>query len=84
MDTERNRAWWRSRRGLLELDLVLLPFVESRWPTLTAAQRTAYRALIEADDQDIWSWISTGAAPSPELEEIVEVIVAFLAQRAER
>jgi antitoxin CptB len=84
MSTERNRVWWRSRRGLLELDLLLLPFVEACYETLSAADQDSYRALIEHDDPDIWAWLQAGAAPLAELDGIVKRIAAFGAERAER
>lgn len=74
---EHNRVWWRSRRGLLELDLLLLPFVEQRFGTLTAAEQESYLALIECDDPDIWAWLQAGGSPRAELDGIVRRIVAF-------
>ena len=82
MAHEAGRIWWRSRRGLLELDLLLLPFVEERYARLGAEQQTRYRALIEHEDQDIWAWLQAGAVPDePELDEIVRLVVAFNAAR---
>jgi len=85
MNQRPDRIWWRSRRGLLELDLLLLPFVEARYGSLSAAQQARYRELIEHEDQDIWAWLQAGRAPqASELDEIVRLIVAFNASRPAR
>ncbi len=73
-----NRCYWRSRRGLLELDLLLPPFVLARFETLSATQRTALQRLLECEDQDIWSWFQQRSAPQdPSLGELVALIRAF-------
>jgi antitoxin CptB len=75
--------WWRSRRGLLELDLLLLPFVEERYARLGPEQQAGYRKLIECEDQDIWAWLQAGRVPGvPDLDEVVRLVVEFNASRA--
>jgi antitoxin CptB len=79
---ESGRIWWRSRRGLLELDLLLLPFVEARYARLGPEQQAQYRRLIECEDQDIWAWLQAGGVPdAPDLDEIVRLVVEFNASR---
>ena len=41
------RLRWRSRRGMLELELALQPFVEQRLASLSAADRERYARLLE-------------------------------------
>ena len=75
---QRNRSYWRSRRGLLELDLLLPPFVKERFNTLTDAQRGALQRLLECEDQDIWDWFQRRSTPDdPAFVELVELIRAF-------
>ena len=54
---EWNRAKWASRRGLLELDLLLAPFVMETFLELNASLRQDYRELLFQDDQDLIEWI---------------------------
>ncbi|MEK9534682.1 MAG: succinate dehydrogenase assembly factor 2 [Halieaceae bacterium] len=54
---ELNRAKWASRRGLLELDLLLSPFVNSAFDALSDELKDDYRALLFNDDQDLMEWI---------------------------
>jgi antitoxin CptB len=79
------RCYWRSRRGLLELDLLLPPFVMARYESLTERQRVALHELLDRDDPDIWDWLRSASVPdSPELMEVVALICAFNADSAQR
>lgn len=73
---ELRRARWRSRRGMLELDLFLVPFAEHRYPDLTPADRAAYRHLLEREDWEILDWLRQDSAPPPDLARIVELVRA--------
>jgi antitoxin CptB len=75
---DHNRLLWRSRRGLLELDLLLPPFIRDAGPALSAAQRVHYARLLDCEDQDIWDWFQgRAAAPDPELAAMVAMIRRF-------
>lgn len=74
---DRERVFWHSRRGMLELDLVLVPFARSRYTQLDAADRQAYRDLLDCDDTDIFEWLINGETPPlADLARIVERIRA--------
>lgn len=74
---ENRRVYWHSRRGMLELDLVLMPFAEQVYPGLDAAEQAAYRRLLEEEDADIFGWVvHRVAVPDPALAPIVERILA--------
>ena len=73
MDT--NRLFWGSRRGMLELDLFLLPFVEKAYPDLASADQQRYQKLLGEQDQDLFAWLMKRKDPDdPELLRIVELI----------
>lgn len=55
--TEFNRLYWHSRRGMLEIDVMLMPFTKHHYLTLNADDRAAYRKLLDCEDQDIWEWL---------------------------
>ncbi|MDT9121512.1 succinate dehydrogenase assembly factor 2, partial [Escherichia coli] len=44
--TELNRLFWHSRRGMLELDVLLVPFVKEVYPSLDAEDQARYRKLL--------------------------------------
>ncbi len=72
---EKNRLFWASRRGMLELDLILLPFLEQIFPELDAEDQMRYQKLLDCEDQDMFAWFLRRENPEdPELLKIVELI----------
>ena len=55
--TKFNRLYWHSRRGMLEIDVMLMPFTRNHYPDLEANDQEAYRRLLDCEDQDIWEWL---------------------------
>ncbi|MFK0570499.1 succinate dehydrogenase assembly factor 2 [Endozoicomonas sp.] len=54
---------WRSRRGMLELDVLLEPFTREALPDLSEADQQTYVKLLECEDPDIFSWFMSGVRP---------------------
>jgi antitoxin CptB len=76
MDEEHKRMCWASRRGMLELDLILEPFVTGHYPTLSDADKARYRALMGSQDQELFGWFLRREKPAdPELASIVQTIL---------
>lgn len=74
---DRERVRWRSRRGMLELDLLLVDFADKRYPTLPPSLQADYRALLDCDDWIVLDWLRERAPPPPEFQAVVEAIRAF-------
>lgn len=76
-DQEFNRLGWASRRGMLELDLVLGPFVEECLRDLSEADLKRYIDLLESEDNDLFAWfLGRGKPEDSELAIIVNKILA--------
>ena len=72
---DKNRLFWASRRGMLELDLILLPFIEQIYPELDAEDRERYHRLLDCEDQDLFDWFLRRQDPEdPELLKIVRIV----------
>lgn len=70
--------YWRSRRGLAEVELKLLPFFERCFETLPEADRQAYARLLEMEDWQLHDWLQGACEPSePQLARIVGLIRRF-------
>ena len=52
------RVRWRCRRGLMELDIVLGRFIGQCYPDLDEAQQTAFDALLDMPDNELWDMIA--------------------------
>ncbi len=77
-EEEIRRMRWAARRGMLELDLVLEPFVAARSERLDAADRALYRRLRECEDQELFAWfLQRGEPEDEELARIVRTILEF-------
>lgn len=53
---ELKRLQWECRRGMLELDVLLKPFLEEAYPQLDAADQERFRNLLKCEDPDLFSW----------------------------
>ncbi|CAM3311125.1 succinate dehydrogenase assembly factor 2 [Halomonas lysinitropha] len=72
----RKRLYWHSRRGMWELDLLLIPFLEQCYGELDEADRAAFRSLIEEEDQDLFAWLMRREWPEDSARRrIVKMIV---------
>ena len=74
--TELNRLFWHSRRGMLELDVLLVPFVREVYAGLDAEDQARYRKLLECEDQDMFGWFMQRDEPEdPDLRRMVRMIL---------
>ena len=70
-----NRIRWRSRRGMLENDLVLARFLDGKGISLTEAEVAMLDRLLDLSDNDLWDLIAGKAEPqdatvAPLLEQL--------------
>jgi antitoxin CptB len=59
-----NRLRWRCRRGMLENDLVLTRFLDSRGERITEAELAALESMLEMSDNDLWEMLSGRQEPA--------------------
>ncbi|GHD12598.1 hypothetical protein GCM10007052_13790 [Halioglobus japonicus] len=77
-EQEINRMRWAARRGMLELDLVLEPFVQARYADLNDVDRERFQQLMLCEDQDLFAWFLQRQKPEdPEHAAIVQQILNF-------
>ena len=72
---DKDRLIWASRRGMLELDLVLGPFLESVYFELDESDQQRFQTLLRCEDTELFAWFMNKSDPSdPDLLRIVEII----------
>ena len=77
-----SKIFWHSRRGMLELDLLLVPFATEAFELLGDDDKRLYRDFLAEEDQDLWSWLMRRAQPSEaRFEHIIELILAHTAPK---
>jgi len=57
-EVELRRLHWHCRRGLLELDLALVKFLDRYARSLTRAELNVLNELLELSDNELWDLIS--------------------------
>ena len=73
MTPARSQLAWRCRRGMRELDLLLLRWVEQRFDTAAAEERTLFARLLETPDPQLALWLFGAERPAHEgLDRLVQ------------
>src|SRR5690606_23570929 len=75
MSTELGRLRWRSRRGMRELDAVLLAFLDRSFEKLNDADKARYDALLNLPDPELYDYLVRRHEPQDkELARLVAII----------
>ncbi|MFD0858879.1 succinate dehydrogenase assembly factor 2 [Roseovarius aquimarinus] len=64
------------RRGIREMDILLMRYVKARLDTLSDAELDVYDALLEENDQDLYQWVSGQVAPPARYGALIEDIAS--------
>ena len=70
--SQRSRLIWRCRRGIREMDILLLDYLEAHYDDASAEEQNTFEELLKETDLDILSWIMQKTSPD---EKYVELIV---------
>lgn len=67
------RLRWQCRRGMRELDLLLLRYLESEYPTASPDAQRGFERLLELSDPELLSYLLHGERPADqELAHVIE------------
>lgn len=70
-----NKLRWRCRRGTLELDLMLIRYLDSRYSSANPSEQQAFLELLGLEDTDLMRYLMGEArANQPVLSALIEVI----------
>ncbi len=70
------RLRWACRRGMLELDVLLAPFVEEGYDALTDVDKGHFERLLACDDPDLFAWFMGHAkSDDADLQRLIGVIL---------
>ncbi|MFN7096915.1 MAG: succinate dehydrogenase assembly factor 2 [Gammaproteobacteria bacterium] len=73
--TKPDRVYWSCRRGMLELDLILIPFFQNRYPLLPEDTQLLFITLLECTDMELYAWLTGRSEPEQDnLQTIVKLI----------
>ncbi|OAI17838.1 hypothetical protein A1359_05550 [Methylomonas lenta] len=73
--SELNRLRWRCRRGTLELDLLLIRYLENVYLAAEAKEKQVFLQLLELEDTDLLRYLmGEGLSSDVDLAELIAKI----------
>lgn len=79
IDEQQKALVWQCRRGIKEIEILLIPFLEKYYKEEEESIRQAFIALLAEADLDIFEWFMRREKPeSKQMELIVNVILQRL------
>lgn len=74
---DKNRLRWACRRGMLELDELLVPFCDKHFESLSKQQKEDFERLLSFQDPDLFVWFVGSEQPDdPAIEALIHHIKA--------
>ena len=82
-DKQIRRLKWHSRRGMIELDVLLEPFAEHKLIQLEEQDQLAYSKLLECEDPDLFNWFMGPDRPEDsDLARIIDIVLEHTKYKA--
>jgi len=72
------KAYFLSRRGLQELDIIFKPFVEERFEALSNKDKLSFIDLLQKNDVDLLDWLLNEIPAPKDFNDIVTQIKHYL------
>ena len=57
------RLRWRCRRGMRELDQLMLRWLDARWAASDERERALFLRLLDSEDDKLWAWFMGRETP---------------------
>ena len=72
----KSRLLWACRRGMLELDVLFMPFVTDKFDCLSDIDKLSLQRLLACEDPELFTWFMGHAVcPDLELAKMIDVIL---------
>ncbi|WP_281556095.1 succinate dehydrogenase assembly factor 2 [Thalassomonas sp. RHCl1] len=70
------RLKWACRRGMLELDVLFMPFVDEAYDQLSEQEQVIFERLLTCEDPELFAWfMGHESCEDPELNSMVQLIL---------
>ncbi|HEY9400676.1 MAG TPA: succinate dehydrogenase assembly factor 2 [Luteimonas sp.] len=74
-EVELKRLHWRCRRGMRELDQLLVRWLDRQWTQSSEDERAVFLRLLDSEDDRLWRWfLGHEVAPDDALDSLVQRI----------
>jgi antitoxin CptB len=75
--SEESRLRWQCRRGMRELDELLLRYLETRYPGAGSGEKTAFHRVLELPDPELNGYLLQRQVPVSEpLADVIQRILS--------
>ena len=70
------RLVWQCRRGIKEVEVLLVPYFERHYANLSASDQALFEKLLEQHDVEMFEWFTHRSQPeAPDLARIVRMVM---------
>ena len=77
-DPELRRLRWRCRRGMRELDQLMVRYLDVRWALADETERGLFLRLLDSEDDKLWAWfMGRETPPDAGLVAIVAIVLGL-------
>ena len=74
---DKARLRWACRRGMLELDVLFMPFVEEAYEHLSTSRQMVFERLLACQDPELFAWfMGHEECKDQELNTMVQFILS--------
>lgn len=74
-EINRFKLEWECRRGMRELDKMIMPFYKNHFDNLTEKQQQAFVEMLSYTDPELFRWVMLqDPAPTQEISDLIEII----------
>lgn len=73
-ELEAKKVRWRCNRGMLELDLFLIPFAENHFGNLSEENKKKFVELLTHEDPVLFSWFMGHEQAQEDMQSIVLIV----------
>lgn len=78
-EINRFKLEWACRRGMRELDKMIMPFYQQHFDELNETQQQAFVEMLDYSDPELFRWVMLQApAPTQEISDLIELMRAKL------
>ncbi len=75
---DKSRIKWACRRGMLELDVILMPYFDACFDGLSEEEKSDFVDLLACDDPDLFAWfMEHQECNNSSLKSMVKKIVSY-------
>lgn len=75
-DSNLSRLRWQCRRGIKEVEVLLIPFFETHYAALSEADKVLFELLLQQHDVDLFEWFTDRS--EPEDEQLARMVAMVL------